>query len=63
MQTINTQYLEKCIHTLEKSYTLLKTAPKDSLEYEVYRNSLIKGFEMVIEQSGKLLYKKLAPYF
>jgi len=63
MDTINTEYLEKCIKTLERSYTLLQAAEEDSIEYEMYRNSLVKGFEMTIEQSGKLLRKKLAPYF
>ena len=63
MDKINTEYLEKCIKTLEQSYKLLKAADEGSIEYEMYRNSLVKGFEMTIEQSGKLLRKKLAPYF
>ncbi len=63
METIHTEYLEKCIQTLERSYTLLQAAEENSIEYEMYRNSLVKGFEMTIEQSGKLLRKKLAPYF
>ncbi len=63
METMNTEYLEKCIKTLERSYTLLQRAEENSIEYEMYRNSLVKGFEMTIEQSGKLLRKKLAPYF
>ncbi len=60
---INTEYLDKCIKTLEKSYNLLKKVEENSIDYEMYRNSLVKGFEMTIEQSGKLLRKKLAPYF
>lgn len=63
MDKINTEYLAKCIKTLEQSYQLLKTAEEGSIDYEMYRNSLVKGFEMTIEQSGKLLRKKLAPYF
>jgi len=63
MDGIHTEFLEKCIRTLEQSYTLLKSAEEDSIEYEMYRNALVKGFEMTIEQSGKLLRKKLAPYF
>lgn len=63
MGTINTDYLERCIKTLEQSYTMLNKAEEGSIEYEIYRNSLVKGFEMTIEQSGKLLRKKLAPYF
>ena len=60
---ISTEYLKKCIETLEKSYELLRTAEQGSIDYEIYRNSLVKGFEMVIEQSGKLLKKRLEPYF
>lgn len=60
---INTEYLQRCILTLEKSYSMIKSAEKDSIDYEMYRNSLVKSFEMTIEQSGKLLRKKLLPYF
>ena len=60
---INTEHLEKCIETLEKSYKLLITAEKGSIDYEIYRNSLVKGFEMTLEQSGRLLKKRLSPYF
>ena len=63
MEKINTEYLEKSIKTLELSYKLLQESKEESIEYEVFRNSLIKGFEMTIEQSGKLLRKKIAPYF
>lgn len=63
MQNINTEYLQKCIATLEKSYEMLKKAEKESIDYELYRNSLVKGFEMTLEQSGKLLKKVLNPYF
>jgi len=63
MDKINTEYLQRCIDTLEKSYQLIKTVEPDSIEYEMYRNSLVKGFEITIEQSGKLLKKALEPYF
>jgi hypothetical protein len=63
MDKINTEYLEKCIETLEKSYKLLLSSKEGSIDYEMYRNSMVKGFEMTLEQSGKLLKKKLTPYF
>jgi nucleotidyltransferase substrate binding protein (TIGR01987 family) len=63
MDVINTDYLQKCIKVLERSYEFLKSSEKDSIEYEMYRNSLVKSFEMTIEQSGKLLKKKITPYF
>lgn len=63
MDVINTDQLGQCLSTLRNSYLLLKKHPKDSIEYEVSRNSLVKAFEMTLEQSGKLLQKKLTPYF
>lgn len=63
MENISTEFLEKCIETLEKSYKLLLSAQEGSIDYEMYRNSLVKGFEMTLEQSGKLLRKRLTPYF
>lgn len=61
--SINTEYLEKCLCTLEKAYSLIKTTEEGSIDYEMYRNALVKGFEMTLEQSGKLLRKRLEPYF
>lgn len=63
MEKINTEYLQKCLDTLKKSYVLIQTVSDDSIEYEMYRNALVKGFEMTLEQSGKLLKKKLLPFF
>ncbi len=60
--TINNEYLNRCIETLEKAYTLIKTVPEGSIEYEMYRNSLVKGFEITLEQCGKLLKKRITPY-
>ena len=36
---------------------LLKQATPDSVEYDVYRNAVIKGSELVLETGGKLLGK------
>ena len=63
MTEINTEYLARCIKTLKKSYDLLQQCEEGSVEYEMYRNSLVKSFEITLEQSGKLLKKKIKPYF
>ena len=60
---INTEYLKRCLDTLKKAYELILTTEEGSVEYEMYRNSLVKGFELTLEQSGKLLKKRLTPYF
>lgn len=59
---ISTEYLERCIETLEKSYTCIKNCDEGTIDYEMYRNSLVKGFEMTLEQAGKLLKKRIAPF-
>ena len=60
---INTEILEKCILTLEKSYELILKSEEGSIDYEMYRNSLVKSFELTLEQTGKLMRKRLAPFF
>ena len=60
---INTEILEKCILTLEKSYESIRNSEEGSIEYEMYRNSLVKSFELTLEQAGKLLKKRITPYF
>ena len=41
---------------------MLKDCKPDSTQYEVYRNAVIKGFELVLEMSGSLLRKALKSY-
>ena len=60
---IDTGYYERCIKTLENAYTLLGKENPDTIDYEMYRSACIKEFEIILEQSGKLLRKVLAPYF
>lgn len=61
--TLSTEQLHKCVLTLEKSLQLLNQSDSDSLEYEIYRNATVKGFELTLETAGKLLRKKLKLYF
>ena len=60
---IDTAYYERCINTLEKAHALLKKAEPGSIDYDMYRSACIKEFEIILEQSGKLLRKVLKPYF
>ena len=63
MDKIQTDYLQKCIDTLQKAYDLLQKEQEGSIGYEVFRNALVKGFEMTLEQNWKLLKKKITLYF
>lgn len=60
---LNTEHLDRCIQTLEGAVIRLKAEEENSIEYEIFRNASIKGFELTLETSGKLLKKALKPYF
>lgn len=60
---LNTDHLQRCISTLEQTLKLLELEAPGSINYEVYRNATVKGFELCLETAGKLLKKALKPYF
>jgi hypothetical protein len=60
---VDTEYYERCIKTLQNAYTLLSKENLDTIDYEIYGSACIKEFEIILEQSGKLLRKVLSPYF
>ena len=63
MAEINTDYFFRCIATLEQAHTELHRQPVDSTMYNIYRAACVKEFEIILEQTGKLLKKRLKPYF
>lgn len=60
---IETAYYERFIRTLERALELLHQSAPGSVEYDLYRSAFAKEFEIILEQSGKLLRKALRPYF
>ncbi|MBI5447509.1 MAG: nucleotidyltransferase substrate binding protein [Gammaproteobacteria bacterium] len=62
MKDLNTEHFLRCIKTLEFSIEKLNAAKPDSVDYEVFRNATIKGFELTLETAGKLLRKTLKAY-
>lgn len=60
--TLNFDNLARCIQTLDRSLQHLEQSEPGSDDYEVYRNATIKGFELTLETSGKLLRKVLRDY-
>jgi len=62
MNNIDTAYITKCNTALQRAYTLLSKYDEEEIEYEIYRSAVIKEFEIILEQSGKLLKKVLKPY-
>ena len=59
---LSTTHYSRCIQTLESSLGLLGQAEEDSIDYEVFRNAVVKGFELTLETAGKLLRKALKTF-
>ena len=60
---IDTTFYNRCILTLEKAHSLLLESEAESIEYEMFCSACVKEFEIILEQTGKLLKKALNPYF
>ncbi len=63
MSQLNTDYYARCITTLDRAFTQLQTLSADDDLYDIYRAACVKEFEIILEQTGKLLKKCLKPYF
>ncbi|MBX9734391.1 MAG: nucleotidyltransferase substrate binding protein [Chitinophagaceae bacterium] len=59
---IETEFYQRCIDTLEKAYDLLLKSDQTNIDYDMYRSACVKEFEIILEQSVKLLRKSLKPY-
>ncbi len=60
--SIDTTFLRRCIATLELALEHLEGAAEEDIIYDLHRAACVKEFELVLEQSGKLLRKRLTPY-
>ena len=61
--SIDTTFLRRCIASLERAVEGIEKHGADDTLRDVYRAACVKEFELVLEQSGKLLRKRLAAYF
>ena len=62
-RAIDTTYLKRRIGTLERALDGLGGHDGNDVVYGLYREMCVKEFELVLEQSGKLLRKRLRPWF
>ena len=61
---IDTTFLRRCIQSLELALGEIdKHQEANDFLYDVYRAACVKEFELVLEQSGKLLRKRMAAFF
>jgi nucleotidyltransferase substrate binding protein (TIGR01987 family) len=63
MSTLDTTYISRCNEALKMAYEKLGQYDEEDIEYDIYRSAVIKEFEIILEQSGKLLKKVLKDYF
>ena len=60
---MDTAFLRRCLSTLDQALkTLQETDPGDPI-YDIYRAACVKEFELVLDQSGKLLRKRISSWF
>jgi nucleotidyltransferase substrate binding protein (TIGR01987 family) len=62
MRYLNLDHLRRCIETLQRSLRLYQSAEPDSIEQEVFRNAIVKGYELTQEITSKLLKKALKAF-
>ena len=60
---VNTEYLDRCIRTLERAFELLQQSDPGDFTCDIYRAAAVKEFELVLAHSGSLLKKRIAGYF
>ena len=62
--SIDTTFLRRCIASLERAVEgIERHEGGDGVMHDIYRAACVKEFELVLEQSGKLLRKRLAVWF
>lgn len=62
MLYLNINQLRRCMKTLDSSLVFYQKAEGDSIEQEVFRNAIIKGYELTQETAFKLLKKALKAF-
>ncbi len=62
MLYLNINQLRRCMKTLDSSLVFYQQSESDSIEQEVFRNAIIKGYELTQETAFKLLKKALKAF-
>ena len=60
---LDTAHLTRCVTTLEQAFEELGRHDPEQILYDIYRAACVKEFELVLEQCGRLLRKRLRPWF
>lgn len=60
---LNTDFLDRSIQILEAALDRLQAVETDDVTYDIFRAASVKEFEIIQEQCGILLKKRLRPFF
>ena len=60
---IDTGFLRRCILALEVAFNEVESYGESDTLNDLHRAACVKQFDLVLEQSGKLLRKRLAAFF
>ncbi len=59
---LSTEYPHRCVGTLESALQGLRDHQPGETAYEIYRAACVKEFELILEQCGKLLRKRISAW-
>jgi nucleotidyltransferase substrate binding protein (TIGR01987 family) len=59
---LRTEHFSRCLETLQHSLERLRSTTQGSVDFEIYRNAVVKGFELTLETGCTLLRKALKAY-
>ena len=62
-EKLNIDYFSRCIVVLEQAYKSIKESGIKKIDYDIYRSACIKEFEIILEQYGNLLKKRVREFF
>ena len=61
--SIDTAFLKRCLYRLEGAWSRLRQSEPNSDDYDIFLLACVKAFELILEQSGKLIRMRLREHF
>ena len=60
---LNTDFLDRCVLVLEAALKQTQSVEAGDVAYDIFRAACVREFEIIQEQCGSLLKKRLRPFF
>ena len=61
-QDLNIDYFSRCVEVLDSAHKSIRRSDVGKIDYDIYRSACIKEFEIILEQCGNLLKKRLGEF-